>query len=117
MAYKDQWNLASDDEFKRRAQVAICSAAIAIQAEAPATPNHPNRANYAKLVLNSPDSYMPLFALAICAVDPALTPASPDATIQTNVNAVLERARGDVLKADGFRRQIELQAGSCRRNA
>ncbi len=94
MAYKDQWNLASDDEFKRRVQIAMCSAAIAIQAEAPATPNHTNRANYAKLVLNSPDSYMPLFALAICALDPALTPASPDANIQTNVNAVWNALAG-----------------------
>ncbi len=72
----------------------MCSAAIAIQAEAPATPNHTNRANYAKLVLNSPDSYMPLFALATCAPDPALTPASPDATIQTNVNAVWNALAG-----------------------
>ena len=94
MAYKDQWNLASDDEFKRRVQVAMCSDAIAIQAEAPATPNHANRANYAKLVLNSPESYMPLFALAICALDPALTRASPDATIQTNVNAVWNALAG-----------------------
>ncbi len=60
-----------------RVQVAMCSAAIAIQAEAPATPNHTNRANYAKLVLNSPDSYMPLFALAICPMDPALTRLAP----------------------------------------
>ena len=94
MAYKDQWNLASDGEFKRRVQVAMLSAAISIQAEATATPNHTNRANYAKLVLNSPDSYMPLFALAICALDPALTPASPDATIQTNVNAVWNALAG-----------------------
>ena len=74
MAYKDQRNLASDDELKRRVQVAMCSAAIPIQAEAPATPNHTNRANYAKLVLNSPDSYMPLFALANSALGPGPHP-------------------------------------------
>ena len=94
MAYKDQWNLASDDEFKRRVQIAMCFAALAIQAEPAATPNHTNRSTYAKLVLNSPESYMPLFALAICAADPALTPASPDALIQTNVNAVWDALAG-----------------------
>jgi hypothetical protein len=92
MAYRDQWNLAVDDNFRRRVEVAMCSAAIAIQGESTGTANHTNRANYAKLVLNNPEGYMPLFAMAICAYDSALTAAS----IQSDVNAVWNALAGTI---------------------
>src|SRR5688500_15655926 len=78
MAYRDQWNLATDDNFLRRVEVAMCSAAISIQGESTGTANHTNRANYAKLVLNNPEGYMPLFSMAVCAYNAALTAASAD---------------------------------------
>ena len=96
MAYREQWNLATDDDFRRRVEVAICGAAIAIQGEATSTPNQTNRANYAKLALNNPEAYMPLFAMAICAYDSALTAASADSAIQSNVNAVWNALAGTV---------------------
>ena len=56
--FKDQAGLAKDLGFLPRVEVAMCAAAIAVQAEAPATANHANRAAYAKLVLNAPESYV-----------------------------------------------------------
>ena len=96
MAYRDQWNLATDDNFQRRVEVAMCGAAISIQGEATGTVNHTNRANYAKLVLNNPESYMPLFSMAICAYDAGLTAASADSAIQNNVNAVWNALAGTI---------------------
>ena len=96
MAYRDQWNLATDDNFQRRVEVAVCSAAISIQAEATGTVNHTNRANYAKLALNNPELFMPLFSMAICAYDSALTAASTDSAIQGDVNAVWNALAGTI---------------------
>ncbi len=96
MALHDQWNIATDDSFKRRVQIAMLNAAIAISSEATATPNHTNRANYAKAVLNDPERYMPLFSLAICAFDATLTSASPDASINTAVASVWNALAGVV---------------------
>ena len=94
MAYRDQWNLATDDNFKRRVEIAMCNAAIAIQGESTGTVNHTNRANYAKLVLNSPEAYMPLFSMAVCAYDAALGAGSADSAIQNDVNAVWNALAG-----------------------
>jgi len=89
-----QWDTAGDDSFRRKVEVAMCAAAIAIQGEAPATANHANRAAYAKLVLNAPDIYAPLFSLAACAFDSTLTTVSADAAIQTAVNSVWNALAG-----------------------
>ena len=96
MALHDQSNIATDDSFKRRVEISMLNAAIAISAEAGGTPNHTNRANYAKLVLNDPERYMPLFALAITAYDQTLTTASPDTAINTAVSAVWNALAGVV---------------------
>jgi len=92
--FLEQWDVPTDDGFRRRVEVAICAAAIAIQSENPATGNHANRAAYAKLVLNAPDSYTPLFARAIAANDSTLTPASADAQIRTAVDSVWNALAG-----------------------
>ncbi len=96
MVFRDQWNLATDDNFKRRVEIAMLGAAIAIQGESTGTANHTNRANYAKLVLNDPERYMPLFSLAICAYDGALTSGSDDTAIQGDVSAVWNALAGTV---------------------
>src|SRR5437016_3396645 len=92
--FQEQAILAETPAFVERVRIGMCAAAIAVQAEAPATPNHTNRATYAKLVLNSPDSYAPLFALAICAFDSSLTAASADAAVQADVSAVWNALAG-----------------------
>ncbi len=96
MKSRDQWSLATDDDFKRRVEIAMLGAAIAIQGEPAQTDNHTNRANYARLVLNDPERYMPLFSLAICAYDGALTSASVDTAIQNDVSAVWNALAGTV---------------------
>ena len=96
MALHDQWNIATDDSFKRRVQIAMLNAAIAISSEATVTPNHTNRANYAKAVLNDPEHYMPLFSLAVTANDATLTATSPDAAINAAVASVWNALAGVV---------------------
>jgi hypothetical protein len=60
-----QYALAQNIAFQQRVQIAMGIQAINIQAEAAGTGNHTNRSNYAKLVLNSPQSYSVLFAAAV----------------------------------------------------
>ena len=74
----------------------MCSAAIAIQGESTGTANHTNRGNYAKLVLNSPESYMPIFSMAVCAYDSALTASSTDSAVQSDVNAIWNALAGTI---------------------
>ena len=93
---RNQWDLATDDNFKRRVEVAMCAAAIAIQGESGGTANHTNRTNYARLVLNAPEQYMPLFAMAICAYDSTLSASSADSTIQNGISAVWNALAGTV---------------------
>lgn len=64
MSLLTQQSDGTDVAFVRRIEQASVATAIAIQAEATTVPNHVNRANYAKLILNAPDAYAPLFALA-----------------------------------------------------
>ena len=108
MALHDQWNIATDDSFKRRVQIAMLSGAIAIQAEATGTPNHTNRANVvgAKRLCDHVSSRslrsraiaspLHLFALAVCAFDATLTATSPDAAINTAVASVWSALAGTV---------------------
>jgi len=96
MALKEQLSIARDEGFIERVMVAACAVAIQIQSEPPATANHANRAAYAKLVLNDPQHYAPLFSLAICANDATLTSASPDSAIQTGISAVWNALAGTI---------------------
>ena len=45
-------------------------------------------------MLNDPERYTPLFAIAICANDPTLTSASADSAIQNDVSAVWNALAG-----------------------
>lgn len=60
--------------------------------------NHANRIALAKLILNSPAAYAPLFAAAICANDSTLTlqndASITDATINNDVSAVYNSIAG-----------------------
>ena len=108
MALHDQWNIATEASFKRRVQIAMLSAAIAIQAEATGTPNHTNRAGAvgAKRLRDQVScrsvrfraiaSPLHLFAQAVCAVEATLTSASPDAALNTAVASVWNALAGTV---------------------
>ena len=96
MSYVTQYALAQDSVFLQRVQVAMDNVAVSIQGEAPATTNHTNRANYAKIVLANPAAYAPAFALAICSYDATLLSASLDATIQADVSACWTALAGTI---------------------
>jgi hypothetical protein len=99
VAFVQQDQLSQDTGFRTRVEVAMCHSALAIQAEAPATANHTNRANYAKLVLNNPPQYSPLFAEAVCANDPLAFVIGnlgtlTDAQVQSACDAVFNALAG-----------------------
>lgn len=93
MSNISQDNLARDAQFLQRVRVAMVSTAIAVQSELNTTPNHTNRSNYAKLVLNSPDSYVLDFSEATVS-NAAITAASLDSDIQFQVNSVWNALAG-----------------------
>jgi hypothetical protein len=93
MSYIGQDNLANDSQFLQRVRVAMVTAAVNIQAEVNTTPNHTNRSNYAKLVLNAPDQYLQPFSNAAVS-NAAITAASLDSDIQFQVNAVFSALAG-----------------------
>jgi hypothetical protein len=85
MTYVQQDNLAHDSQFLQRVRIAMITAAVTVQAEAPATPNHTNRSNYAKLVLNAPDAYVQQFSEMV-ASNVAISANSLDSDILFTVN-------------------------------
>lgn len=88
-AFVDSDNLAHDSVFLQKVRFAMVRAGISVQSEAIDTANHTNRANYAKLVLNTPDSYTAQFSIAILAAPSVFLNAdSPDADIAFGVNSV-----------------------------
>ncbi|HXI17809.1 MAG TPA: hypothetical protein VNM48_15720 [Chloroflexota bacterium] len=93
MSLLSQQSDGRDDALVRRIAQAAVAAALVIQAEPAATANHANRATYAKLVLNAPDTYAPLFALAAVA-DGATTTASTDTALANRVNAIFNALAG-----------------------
>jgi len=95
-AMMEQWEISRDVRFRQRVAVAMCTQAISVQDESTVIPNHTNRANYAKRVLNHPKRYTGPFALAICAYDSSLTPDSSDAAINNAVAAVWNALAGTV---------------------
>jgi hypothetical protein len=93
MAYTDQASLAKDAIFQIRVRVAMLTAAVAVQSELTSIPNHTNRSNYAKLVLNAPDSYLYPFAQAVT-TNAAITAASLDSDIQFQSNSIWNAMAG-----------------------
>lgn len=100
MSLVDQYKLSQDVGFRTKVEVACCHSAVAIQAEVNTTPNHTNRANYAKLVLNSPTQYGPFFAEAVCANDATFIIQNvgtlTDTQIQTACDSVFNALAGTV---------------------
>ena len=94
MALKEQSDLARDERFMRRVQVAMCSVAIRIHAEPVDTPHHLARAAYSRGVLNDPERYMSIFSIAACAFDGKMNSASHDTAIFDAVIAVWNALAG-----------------------
>ena len=94
MALRDQSEIARDDRFMRRVQIAMCAAAIGVHGEPPDSSNHAIRAEYARTVLNDPERYMPIFTVAICAFDGNLNTASTDQTISHAILGVWNALAG-----------------------
>lgn len=86
MSYLSQYTLATDGNFLQKVEQAAITAAIQIQAEAGATPNHGDRSNLALRVLQNPQGWALLMAKAV-ASNVAITGASLDSDIQFTVNA------------------------------
>lgn len=95
MAYIDQHNLSQDSVFKNRVRVAMLTGATNVQAEATSTTNHTNRSNYAKLVLNDPDSYINAFCEAVT-TNAGIVSSSLDSDIQFTVNSLWNDLSGTI---------------------
>lgn len=94
MSLQASYQNALDSIFVQKVAMACAVAACNVQTEPAATPNHTNRANYAKLVLGNLQSYTQAFAFTVCAIDGTLTGASLDSVVQTAVNTAFNALAG-----------------------
>lgn len=92
--YQLQSDTAYLPSFQQRVVEAMITAAVDIQAEATNTPNHTNRAVYAKAVLNAPQQYALPFALGVASQ--GIDNTATDATIQNTVNSLWNAYAGTV---------------------
>jgi hypothetical protein len=95
MAYTTQYALGTDGVMQQRVIIAMLNTAVNVQAEVNTTPNHTNRANFAKLVINNPYGYVPAFQMTVMA-DGTITAASTDAQIQSRSDAIWNAAAGTI---------------------
>lgn len=95
MAFIDEFNLAIDETFIRRVQIAAVNAAIALMA-APAT--DPRLANYCASLLNAPRMFAQNIAYGVAA-NPAITAETTDSDLQWTVNSIMSAYAGVLPKA------------------
>ena len=88
--------MGRDSIFIERVAIAMLVAAANVQAEDSQTGNHSNRSNYARLVLNAPDAYARVFALAVSATNGSIVASSQDSDIQFVVNGLWNALAGTV---------------------
>lgn len=67
MSYRDQMDLAQDHIFIQRVKNAMINSATTIFNESGGTANHIQRAAFARSVMNAPDQYAPIIAVAVAA--------------------------------------------------
>lgn len=80
---------AQDGTLIRRVKLSAVTAAINISAESDQTPNHANRAAFARSVLLSPETYAPRLAEAVMAqIDQSDASAVTDAEISSTLGGV-----------------------------
>ena len=88
-SYNDIFAVASDAVFQHRLQIAVAKFASYVLGEAPSTPNHANRYNWAKNAITSSVGVANSIAIAVCLdsnVSGALTGVS-DASLQSAAEA------------------------------
>ena len=88
-SYNDIFAVASDLVFQHRLQIAVAKFAAYVLSEAPSTPNHPNRYNWAKNAITSSVGVANSIAIAVCLdsnVSGALAGVS-DASLQSAAEA------------------------------
>jgi len=87
MAYITDFANATNGDLLHKIQVAICSAAIDVQAEAVNTAFHTQRSQFAYAVLANPIGYSQLMAYGMCA-DAAIDTSSTDSAIKTRASSL-----------------------------
>lgn len=87
--FKDRDQLANSTQFVQAIRIAMIRAAVVVQSEDPGGKNFVNRSNYARLVLNSPNSYAPVFATVVAA-DPNADGISIDSADADLTKVVLQ---------------------------
>ena len=93
-SYLTQNDVAYQPSFQARVQQAMDTAAINVQAEAANTPNHTNRATFARAVLQAPQQYVLAFALGVASQ--GIDNTATDATIQNTINSLWNAYAGTV---------------------
>lgn len=84
-----QYSLSQDSAFQQRALMILLDAAIAVQAEAPATNDDTKKSQYAALVLNAPQAYLNQWAMGLATqTDPATGQLMTAAITDANLLAV-----------------------------
>lgn len=89
MAFLDQWSLANNEDFRKRIEVAIITAAVDINGETPSGNANIDgkRKALALSIINSPSSYVERFAKSVV-TNVAISVSSNDGDIQFTVNSV-----------------------------
>ncbi len=86
MAFTDDYELANDEVFKQKVQMAMVKSGLAVVSEDPGTAYHEKRATYANQVLKNPSGSAADMAYGVSS-NVAITGASSDADIEFTVNA------------------------------
>lgn len=87
MSFIDQFQLAQDGEFIGRVTMAMQKSANAIYSEAPSTPGHTQRAQFAVGVLAQPQTKGRQYSFSV-ASNPSITSESSDNDIEFTVNSM-----------------------------
>lgn len=87
--YLEVYNLIGNEDFTKRIKVALIHAAFGILGEPPGTPQHPRRAQWARLALQE-NLKIPMRIVVIQVVaDPTVDGASSDAVLQARIDSIL----------------------------
>lgn len=89
----DQAQTARNSIFTWRVTQALVKACIAVAAEDPATPNHANRIEYSKEVLNDPERAGQVVAMGVV-TNTSIDASSLDSDIEWTVNSMFDAYAG-----------------------
>ena len=87
MALINDYDLTQDGIFLHRAQMALVSTALTVQAESVATANHAARSAFAMAILNNPEGYARLMAPGLT-TDGNIISTATDAALEVRAAAI-----------------------------